>query len=121
MQNLKTDFLEIQISEKGDKVLMAWIGQSNDVNPSILLTPYLDDLADDLKGHQLIIEYDKLKYMNSSTVPPIINFLKRLNKNKIKTTVTYDTKSKWQSASFKAMATLSLMMDYIIVKAPKIS
>ena len=54
--------------------------------------------------------------MNSSTVPPIIQFLKKLNTNEVKTLITYNADSKWQAASFKALETFSGILNFITVK-----
>ncbi len=117
MENFMGESLEIVLRNEGNKTFMAWKGQSDDRNPSILLDPYLDSLLDDLKGSELNIEFEKLEYMNSSTVQPIVQFLKKLNTNEIKTIVTYDANSKWQSASFKALNTFSKMFPHITVKS----
>ncbi len=115
MKNFNCASLKIVFNKQGGRTLMSWIGQSDDRNPSVSLNPYLDSLIDGLKGTELIVEYRRLDYMNSSTVPPIIQFLKKLNSNGIKTEIVYDSNSKWQCASFKALETLSLMMNNITV------
>ncbi len=116
MKNFNSGTLRIVLNKRGSESSMSWIGQSDERNPSASLTPYLDSVISDLKGTHLTIEYSRLEYMNSSTVPPIIQFLKKLNINGIKTIVTYDASSKWQRASFKALETLSLMMNNVTVK-----
>lgn len=115
MKNYNSGSLKIVFNQQGGKTKMSWIGQSDDRNPAVSLNPYLDSLIEDLKGTELLVEYRQLEYMNSSTVPPIIQFLKKLNTNGIKTQITYDANSKWQCASFKALETLSLMMNNITV------
>ena len=115
MKNFKGGSLEINLSKEGNKNLMQWHGQSVDRSPSALLNPYLDGLINDLKGTELIVDFIKLEYMNSSTVPPIIQFLKNIDASGITTTITYDANSKWQAASFKALETLALMMNNITV------
>lgn len=95
---------------------MTWLGQSDSRNPAIEINPYLDSLLDELKAFELIIKFDDLEYMNSSTVPPIIQFLKKLNTNEVKTLITYNTEKKWQAASFKALETFSSILNFITVK-----
>lgn len=116
MKNLSSDKLSININADGGKVLMTWLGQSDSRNPSTALNPYFESLINDLKACELTIRFDDLEYMNSSTVPPIIKFLKTLNNNEITTIITYDTEKKWQAASFKALETFSGMLNYITVK-----
>jgi len=94
---------------------MTWIGRSEDRDPSAFLNPYFTGIMTDLAGRELEIDFQKLEYMNSSTVPPIIQLIKNLNTNTIKTVIVYDKNSKWQSASFKALETIARTMDNIQV------
>ncbi|MDM8514704.1 hypothetical protein QUF76_00760 [Desulfobacterales bacterium HSG16] len=120
VKNFSNASLQIVISNQGEnKYNMNWIGQSDDRTPSTSLNPYLDSLIPALAGSQLVVEYTQLEYMNSSTVPPIIQFIKKLNSNETTTLIHYDASSKWQSASFKAIETLSRMMPHITVKGLK--
>ena len=67
-------------------------------------------------GYEVVIEFNGLQYMNSSTVPPIIQLIKLLNENEVETLITYSKEAKWQLASFKALEKLSLLMEHITVK-----
>lgn len=116
MRNFDNKSLKIILNKQGNSVIMSWIGQSDERNPAALLNPYLDSLIRDFKGKEVTIEYESLEYMNSLTVPSIIQFLKKLDINAIRTVVTYNASSKWQRASFKAIETLSLMMKNIKVR-----
>lgn len=116
MQNLNTQILNITVQADESPVKMVWTGESNDRNPSLALNPYFDSLLNQLKGRKLVISFAHLKYMNSSTVAPIIRFIKNLDAAGVETLITYDKRSKWQAASFKALATLSKLMTQISVK-----
>ncbi|MCP4111429.1 MAG: hypothetical protein GY749_38855 [Desulfobacteraceae bacterium] len=116
MKNFDNGALKIVLRKEGNDIIMSWIGQSDERNPAALLNPYLDSVIRDFQGKGVTIEYETLEYMNSLTVPSIIQFLKKLDINGISTVVTYDAESKWQRASFKAIETLSLMMRNIRVK-----
>ncbi|MCP4137798.1 MAG: DUF1987 domain-containing protein [bacterium] len=115
MSNYKEGNLEILLAEEGAKNILTWTGKSDDRDPSALLNPYFDGLMDKLKGKALDIEFAKLEYMNSSSVPPIIQLIKKLNTNAIKTVISYDKESKWQSASFKALETIVRAMENVEV------
>lgn len=114
MANFKEGNLEIVI-EEGSSNKMTWLGNSEDRDPSAFLNPYFDDLISGFKGKDLEIDFIKLEYMNSSTVPPIIQLIKSLNSSAVKTLISYDKDSKWQSASFKALETIARTMDNIEV------
>ncbi|GBC61881.1 hypothetical protein DENIS_2843 [Desulfonema ishimotonii] len=117
MKNFNMSPLFINVNRSGDRTLMSWVGQSSDRNPSLTLNSYLDSLVDDLKGRgELTIRFSQLEYMNSSTVPPIIQFMKKLDAGDVKTVITYNPASKWQSASFKALETLTMMMRNVTVR-----
>ena len=113
--DLKEGNLEIKVDETGGKNLMKWIGKSDERDPSSLLNPYFNNILDNLAGKELEIKFAELEYMNSSTVPPIIQLIKNLNTKSIKTRITYDKNSKWQAASFKALETIVRTMDNIDV------
>ncbi len=117
MENYNYGPLEIILDQKENKVVMSWRGQSIQSNPGVTLRPYLFDLIDELIGKELTIEFINLEYMNSSTVPPIVQFMKELNSNGIRTTIIYDDEIKWQKASFKALNILSEALDDVTVKA----
>jgi hypothetical protein len=113
--NLKDSNLEITL-EEGNKNTITWIGKSEARDPSSIINPYFKNIFDRLKGKELEIKFEQLKYMNSSTVPPIIQLIKSLEENRIKSIITYDKNSKWQLASFKALETIVRTMENISVK-----
>jgi hypothetical protein len=116
MDHFEHDLLTIRLQRVGSQAVLAWIGQSGERNPADRLNPYLNGLICRLKGLHLRLSFEKLEYMNSSTIPPIIEFMKKLDENGIPTLITYDAASKWQSASFKALKTLSMLMTHIRVQ-----
>ncbi len=116
MNNLKSGSLEIEVKESNGKVSVLWKGVSDERDPSSFLNPFLDRVTRVAKGAECDVAFEKLEYMNSSTVQPIVQFIKKLNENEIKTLITYDAGSDWQPASFKALVSLSKMMPYISVK-----
>jgi hypothetical protein len=113
--NLKDENLEIKL-EEGQKNIITWIGKSEARDPSSVINPYFKDIFGKFKGRDLEIKFEQLKYMNSSTVPPIIQLIKDLEESGIKSTITYDKNSKWQVASFKALETIVRTMENISVK-----
>lgn len=117
MENLKSGSLLISIKEDTNRVEMNWFGQSDVRIKSYTLEEYLDKFVNDLKNTEVLIKFNDLEYMNSSTVLPVINFIKKLNSNKIKTIITYDSDSRWQVASFKALTRFSELMQYVSVEA----
>lgn len=112
--NLKDNNLEITL-QSGEKNTITWIGKSESRDPSAVINPFFSNMLAGLKGKELVIRFEDLKYMNSSTVPPIIGFIKSLEEAGIKSKITYDKNSKWQAASFKALETIVRTMNNITV------
>lgn len=115
MDNFQHEKLKIAVTESKGKWVMSWIGQSEERDPGAILNPYLNQFIDEFTGRELMVEYLKLEYMNSSTVVPIIHLLNKLDKKGVKTEVFYNSKLKWQEASFKALKTLSQTMPNITI------
>ncbi|MBN2159856.1 MAG: hypothetical protein JW807_10705 [Spirochaetes bacterium] len=113
--NLKENELEIIFTE-GGKNVVTWTGKSESKNPSAVITPYFKQILDKFKGKELLVQFEKLEYINSSTVPPIVDLVSDLDKSGVKTTITFDKNSKWQSASFKALETIVKNMKNITLK-----
>lgn len=116
MKSFTRGELNISVKGNGRQVYMSWNGRSAERDPAALLNPYLESLLDGIHDRDLLIAFQELQYMNSSTVSPIIQFLKNLNQRQVETRITYDGRSKWQSASFKALNGLAMMMKHITVE-----
>lgn len=109
--------LEIKYENKNGKIIMQWLGECTDKNPSAVLEPYLLDISQKLKELELELEceFEKLEFMNSSTVPPIIIFIQSLEENNVKSVVSYDENIDWQEASFSALATIAEFCSFVSV------
>lgn len=116
MESLTAGNLTIEIAEKPERIVMKWLGKSDERDPSALISPFLDEIGKQIDSRSILVEFQKLEYMNSSTVPPIIQFMKNLSDLKIETTFTYDKSSNWQAASFKALETISRSLNSVKVE-----
>ena len=112
MERTEIGDLILIVTREDEKTVLSWEGESNERNPDENLTPHLEKFISTLEG-DLIIKFNDLYFMNSSTVYPIITFLTKLNDKKINTEVHYSEKSSWQKTSFKAMKTLADILGHI--------
>lgn len=117
MDNLKSGNLTVEIENKKGalSVQIKWIGKSDKREPASVLVPYLNGLIQELKGRKVEVVFTELKFMNSSTVPPIIQFMKDLSNNSSESIFIYNKNSNWQAASFKALETISKSLKNIEV------
>lgn len=116
MKDFNSEGLTITCRKAGNKVTMTWIGQSDARNPDSLLTPYLNSFLEELTGNNLVIKYHALKFMNSSSVKVILQFITSLNKNGVDTLVSYNKASTWQQNTFKALKIYCGRMEHIRVQ-----
>ena len=71
--------------------------------------------ASKLKDKQVAIDYTELEFMNSSTVPPIIKFIKSCSQSASSIVVNYNMNLEWQTASFKPIQTVCLVLKNVTV------
>ena len=108
MDNLKFEDLYIEIIEEKEKIKIIWNGESLNLHPSKEIDPYFKSIIKQLPKIKLIvIDFTHLKIMNSSTLPPILRFIKNLENSNIKTNVLYDTSKSWQCASFQPLSNIT--------------
>jgi len=100
-----SNLLKIEVQEDNDSIITYWTGKSVDRNPGKFITPILVDLfrkSSELKK-RIILDFQKLDYMNSSTITPVIKVLERAKRGNAQVTVLYNKLLKWQELSFSAL------------------
>jgi len=107
------DKLSIILKTRHNQVILEWHGKSKSKDPGEKLLPFFDEIIDLLKGKVVVVDFRKLEYLNSSTVPTIINLAKNLNENNIRTVVCYDKNLSWQVLSFSAFRIIALKMENV--------
>lgn len=117
MDNLKVENLEIRIAKEEDHYAMHWIGKSELRNPSEVLNPYLLGVLSEIKSGKLRVDFHRLEFMNSSTFPALLSFMKNCDSKGISTTFQYNQKEVWQSSSFKPLETISKMLKNVKVES----
>lgn len=101
----KSNLLTIEIEEKENAIQMSWIGMSADRTPGVFLNPIIKDIIDisETRNKEIIMDFKKLEFMNSSTVAPIVKVLDRVKRNSHKFTIRYCKNTNWQELSFSAL------------------
>ncbi|MBN2617921.1 MAG: hypothetical protein JXR64_06375 [Spirochaetales bacterium] len=117
MKSLEYEDLRIDIMEIDSYVKVMWIGKCRTLNPENVLDTYLAELAEYLVGKKAIITFDKLEAMNSSTVPPLLTFIKNLEENGVDSRFLYNDKEDWQRASFKPLSVIAGRYIHVKIEA----
>jgi hypothetical protein len=119
MTNSDLDFehggLRIEVFRSETKARILWSGVSDSRNPGALLNGALLRMVDELEGCKVTVDFRRLQYMNSSTVPPIINLIKRLNARAISCLVLYSD-SDWQRTQLRCMQTIARTLPHVQVE-----
>ena len=104
-KSFSNNLLKVDLVETTDAIVTEWSGKSVDRNPSKFITPLLANLLEQHSDieKKLILDFQKLDYMNSSTITPIIKILERAKRGKIQLMVKYNKLLKWQDLSFSAL------------------
>lgn len=117
MNSFKEQNLEIKPENKLNEVLIKWLGRSDLADPSKSLTPYFSSLVEEMPKKKLILDFAKLEFMNSSTVPAIINLVKILNEKGVATQIVYDASLQWQRSSFNALKIVCMKLTNVKIEA----
>lgn len=98
-------FLTIQVIEYETSIDVLWEGKSIDREPGKFISPILMKVLEmaSVLNKRVIMDFNSLSYMNSSTVTPIIKILERAKKGMTKITVFYQKSLKWQDLNFSAL------------------
>lgn len=116
MKNLKIENLEIRVSKETNEYIMYWIGKSELRNPSEVINPYLLEVLSEVSGGSLNVDFKKLEFMNSSTFPALLSFMKNCESKGIKTIFQYNKNETWQVASFKPLIAISKSLKNVTIE-----
>ena len=118
IKGLAEEEFEITVAEQGDVVELHWKGSMHAANPEELLDPYFDSLLAELESgnKRLVCNFVGLEYMNSASIPPLIQLLRRLAESEIQGEFVYDSSRKVQTASFRALDVIARKSEYTSVK-----
>ena len=92
-------------------ITIRFIGKSNERNPSKFISPILSDVLhqSDSGNKEIVLDFNELEYMNSSTITPILKILDKATREKnYRITIVYRQSLKWQDLSFSALKIFEL-------------
>ena len=100
------NLLTIEILEDDNGIRAVWRGKSIEREPSEFIAPILNGIikSSNYKNKLVELDFQKLTYMNSSTITPIIKVLERAKRGTAQITVLFDKTLKWQDLNFSALS-----------------
>lgn len=117
MQNLEFEGLKIDASVDGQTLTLVWVGDIHASNPGEALSPYLEECVEFAikNSYKVVSNFRELDYMNSASIPPLIQLLRDLGENEIEGVFIYDNTRKVQTASFKALDVIARKSSFTTV------
>ena len=99
------NLLTIEVAEQDTSIDVKWAGKSIDREPAKFISPILVQILKSASemNKRIVMDFQNLKYMNSSTITPIIKILDRAQKGMTKITILYCKSTKWQELNFTAL------------------
>lgn len=97
--------LTVEVTETQESIVLTWLGKSLSRKPSTFLTPILTDSlsAAAESNKEVVIDFRRLSYMNSSSITPVIKILERAKRGTVPVKIVYDRSQRWQDLSFSAL------------------
>jgi hypothetical protein len=98
--------LTIEVDDATSGLLrLDWRGKSNHRQPDSVLAPFFADMTSRAISGQRALEmhFEQLEFFNSSTITAIIQYVKELRDRKVKLTVSFDARHRWQKIFFDAL------------------
>ena len=97
--------LSIEVIENETTIDVEWKGKSIDREPGKFISPILVKVLEmaGALNKRILMDFQNLSYMNSSTITPIIKILDRAQMGMTKITITYRKALKWQELNFTAL------------------
>lgn len=98
-------YLSIEVIEQETSIDVKWEGKSIDREPGKFISPILVKVLEmaSALNKRIIMDFQSLSYMNSSTITPIIKILDRAKNSMTKITISYQKALKWQELNFSAL------------------
>lgn len=99
--------------------LLLWSGECDFRNPAEVLTPALTSYAQSLKEGPVVLDFRGLVFMNSSSVTPILAFVKSLCTRGIPVHLIYNSDVSWQRITASSMRTIATALKNLTVTLEK--
>jgi len=98
--------LTLELKDENGEVQVVWFGKSTAREPGKFILPVLVQAIDlcATQAKPLILDFQNVGYMNSSTITPIIRVLDKAKHAANAVRVIYKKDLRWQELSFSALA-----------------
>ncbi|MBL9003078.1 MAG: hypothetical protein JNJ46_02465 [Myxococcales bacterium] len=99
--------------------VLLWSGECDFRNPAEVLSPVLTKYAEQVKEGPQILDFRGLLFMNSSSVTPVLAFVKSLCSRGIAVHLIYNSDVSWQRITASSMRTIATALKNLSVSVEK--
>lgn len=111
----RNENLTLVVTASGGTATVSWRGVSDSRFPAQFLGPIIDELGNDLQRLDVVIDLRELKYMNSSSVLPLIALIKRLDGNGKSVRVRFQNVD-WQRTHHNCMSAMARTLKNVHIE-----
>ncbi|TAL37020.1 MAG: hypothetical protein EPN93_06215 [Spirochaetes bacterium] len=117
-ENYTENMLTIEVEESEEVINIKLLGKSIDRTPGAFITPILNRALEKSSADkkELVLNFLDLKFMNSSTVAPLVKILDRAKRGDNRVTILYHKNLNWQELSFSALIVFQTRDQRIQIK-----
>lgn len=116
-ETFQNDQLVIRVTHMDRSVDVTWEGTSDSRDPETFLGPILKKVALDSKNKAVTVDLSQIRYMNSATVAPMIEFMKEMSAHQVETLILWNKQVGWQRFNFLCMQTIARTLPNVTVEA----
>lgn len=111
-----SDRLAISYATTPSRYTLFWRGECDFRDPSEALGPTLRGVLPELRERRLVLDFRGLNFMNSSSVSPILMFIKAACSRGIPVHLIYNVNLSWQRTTASSMRALSRSLRNLSVE-----
>ena len=111
-----SDRLTIHSVSTDKRYTLNWSGECDFRNPSETLGPTLRGVLSELRERRLVLDFRGLTFMNSSSVSPILMFIKAACSRGIWVHLVYNVNLSWQRTTASSMRALGQSLRQLTVE-----
>ena len=97
--------LTLELHDEATAIRVVWSGRSTAREPGKFILPILFKAIEKgvRQNKEVVIDFERLNYLNSSTITPVIRILDQAKRGDAKVVIVYNKSLKWQALSFAAL------------------